>query len=100
VTLRRAVLGLGGLALLAGLLLVALGQFAAGGIQLVLVGAVAVLGVLLEARRYRGSRRPGRWQETSERFVDPTTGRLTEVRYDPSTGERQYVDAGPGPPPA
>jgi hypothetical protein len=99
VTLRRAVLGLGALAVLLGLLLIAFGHLAAGGIQLVLLGAVAVLGVLLEARRYRGSGRSSAGQATSERFVDPTTGRLTEVRYDPSTGERQYVDVGPASPP-
>jgi hypothetical protein len=99
VTLRRAVLGLGALALLLGLLLIALGQLAAGGIQLLLLGAVTVLGVLLEARRYRGGGRSSGGQATSERFVDPTTGRLTEVRYDPTTGDRQYVDVGPAPPP-
>jgi hypothetical protein len=99
VTLRRAVLGLGALALLLGLLLIGLGHLAAGGIQLLLLGAVTVLGVLLEARRYRGGKRSSGWQPTSERFVDPTSGRLTEVRYDPSTGERQYVDVGPAPPP-
>ena len=60
-------------------------------------GQVFGLGVTLEARRYRGRAGPGRWQPTSERFVDPSTGRLTEVQYDPSTGERRYVDVGPGP---
>jgi hypothetical protein len=97
VTLRRAVLGLGVLALLAGLVLVGLGLAAAGGVQLMVLGAVVLLGVTLEARRYRGRAGPGRWQATSERFVDPSTGRLTEVQYDPSTGERRYVDIGPGP---
>jgi hypothetical protein len=97
VTLRRAVLGLGVLALLVGLALVGLGLAAAGGLQLIVLGAVVLLGVALEARRYRGGVGPGRWQETSERFVDPSTGRLTEVQYDPSTGQRRYVDAGPGP---
>jgi hypothetical protein len=27
-----------------------------------------------------------------ERFVDPTSGRLTEVRHNPETGERDYVE--------
>ena len=96
-TLRRAVLGLGVLALLVGLVLVGLGLSAAGGLQLILLGAVVLLGVTLEARRYRGRAGTGRWEATSERFVDPSTGRLTEVQYDPSTGERRYVDVGPGP---
>jgi hypothetical protein len=99
VTLRRAVLGLGVLALLGGLVLVGLGLTAVGGLQLIVLGAVALLGVTLEARRYRGRTGPGRWQETSERFVDPSTGRLTEVQYDPSTGERRYVEADPPPEP-
>jgi hypothetical protein len=97
-TLRRALLGLGVLALLAGLLLVARGAFALGGVQLILLGAVLLLGVLLEAGRYRARARPGRWERTAERFVDPTTGRTMEVLYDRETGERQYVEVGPDPP--
>jgi hypothetical protein len=97
VTLRRAVLGLGVLAILLGLLLLGLGMGLAGGFQLVLLGAIVVLGVALEARRYRGRVGPGRWQATTERFVDPSTGRLMEVQFDPATGERRYVDVGPGP---
>jgi hypothetical protein len=97
VTLRRAVLGLGVLALLLGVALVVEGAASLGGIQLIILGLIAVLGVLLEAGRYRGRPGPGRWQSTGERFVDPTTGRLMEVQYDPDTGERRYVDVGPGP---
>jgi hypothetical protein len=97
VTLRRAVLALGVLALLLGLALVVQGAAALGGIQLLILGLAVVLGVVLEARRYRGRAGPGRWQSTAERFVDPTTGRLMEVQYDPGTGERRYVDVGPGP---
>jgi hypothetical protein len=97
VTLRRVILGLGVLALLGGLVMVGLGLAAAGGLQLVVLGAVVLLGVTLEARRYRGRAGPGRWQATSERFVDPSTGRLTEVQYDPSTGQRRYVEIDPSP---
>ena len=96
-TLRRAVLGLGVLALLFGVVLVVFGHAPADGLQLIVLGAVVLLGVTLEARRYRGRAGSGRWQSTSERFVDPSTGRLMEVQYDPSTGERRYVDVGPGP---
>ena len=54
-------------------------------------GLLIVLGTLFE-RRYRGAQPgPAAWQTTGERFVDPTTGKLTEVRYDPKTGERAYI---------
>jgi hypothetical protein len=91
------VLGLGVLALLVGILLIALGQIASGGVQLMLLGAAILVGVLLEARRYRGREGAGSWESTSERFVDPTSGRLMEVQYNAATGERRYVDIGQGP---
>jgi len=31
------------------------------------------------------------WQETDEQFIDPETGKLTKVLYNPATGERRYV---------
>ena len=31
------------------------------------------------------------WQKTGERFVDPDTGKVVDVFYDPRSGERQYV---------
>jgi hypothetical protein len=34
----------------------------------------------------------GQWELTGERFIDPTTKRLMEVRYNPATGQRAYVD--------
>ena len=51
-------------------------------------------GVLIERRRYRllTDQRPGRdWQATHERFVDPGSGRLVTVFFNPATGERRYV---------
>jgi hypothetical protein len=57
------------------------------------MGALLVGGTIFEARRYRPSAAPGaRYEDTGERFIDPTTGKLTEVRYDPATGKREYVD--------
>ncbi len=54
-------------------------------------GAV-ILGSIFFEQRYRGYRNSRKtWQETGERFIDPTTGKLTEVKYDPATGERSYV---------
>lgn len=91
--LRVAVGAVATLALVAGILLAVIVTplFA----QLALSGAVVLAGVLFEARRYRTRSRPGRWEDTGERFLDPATGHLTQVRYDPKTGERDYVDLGP-----
>lgn len=64
-----------------------------GTVSLCVVGAMFVVGTVFEARRYRPAPNgAGTFEKTSERFVDPTTGKLTEVRYDPKTGERQYVE--------
>lgn len=63
-------------------------------LELGVFGALILIGTFLE-RHYRAPRAAGRdWQTTGERFVDPTSGRLVEVRYNPQTGERAYVDAG------
>ena len=55
-------------------------------------GFILVSAVLLERGRYRTrvNRTQGSWQPTGERFVDPTTERLMEVFYNPTTGERDY----------
>lgn len=55
-------------------------------------GCIVVSAVFLERKRYRAhvDRTQGRWQPTGERFVDPATGRLMEVFYNPATGERDY----------
>ncbi len=61
-------------------------------LYLAINGALIVGGLRFE-RRYRPIERPGQesWQATGERFVDPASGKLLEVRYNPSTGERAYV---------
>jgi hypothetical protein len=64
-------------------------------------GVVIVGGILFERKGYRPrvDRTRGRWQATGERFVDPTTGKLMEVRYNPDTGQRDYVEStAPGQP--
>ncbi len=65
-------------------------------IQGVVSCAVVLAGLLFEARRY-GERflGPRQWQLTDEKFIDPTTGHLMQVRYDPGTGDREYIDLGP-----
>ena len=55
---------------------------------------VLLLGLLVERWRYQplGERPPGPdWQATSERFVDPETGKRVTVYFHPATGERRYV---------
>jgi|HubBroStandDraft_6_1064221.scaffolds.fasta_scaffold3242865_1 hypothetical protein len=63
-------------------------------LELGVFGVLILIGTFFE-RHYRTRRAAGRgWQSTAERFVDPTSGKLVEVRYNPRTGERAYVDAG------
>lgn len=62
-----------------------------GALECAIFGILILVGTLLE-RHYR-SRRPSSgaaWQSTDERFLDPSTGEFTEVRYNPQTGERSY----------
>lgn len=79
-----------------GVVLLAVGRALPGAIELLVVGAGLALALLFERRGYRPrvSRSIGHWEETSERFVDPVSGHLIEVRYNPETGERDYVDTG------
>lgn len=63
-------------------------------LELGVFGGLILIGTFFEGR-YRTRRATGSgWQTTAERFVDPTSGKLVEVRYNPQTGERAYVDAG------
>ena len=49
----------------------------------------AIVGYFIWDRRYRGGTK-GDFKPTNEVFTDPTTGKLTRVYEDPSTGKRQY----------
>jgi hypothetical protein len=92
--LRAALLAIGGV-MLAGAAFGALfGCRLAAVIPLAVWGAILAGGVLVERWRYQGltDNHPGRdWQATPERFVDPETGRLVTVFFNPATGERRYV---------
>jgi hypothetical protein len=117
--LRLLVLALGGIAVVAGALLV--GSGARGpSIYLICVGAAIILGTAFERWRYRpkspgaildGAKRRARraeaqdgpsnapptgarWERTAERFEDPATGATMEVHYDRASGERRYVREG------
>jgi membrane protein implicated in regulation of membrane protease activity len=63
-------------------------------VELAIFGALVLIGTFFE-RHYR-TRHPSdssQWQSSGERFIDPTTGKLTDVRYNAATGERAYVPA-------
>ena len=92
--LRNGLLAVGVLGLFAGVVLIVAGQYDVGFRALIGSGVLTV-GVGFERWRYvRSLTSPeGRWQRTGERFLDPTTYRLTDVYYNPDTGERDYRPA-------
>ena len=86
------------------LLLVAAIALLVGGVlavflpQLVIGGVFLIVALAIERWRYkpvRGGRPDPGWSDTGERFVDPETGLMTAVYFDPAKGERHYV-AAPG----
>jgi hypothetical protein len=78
---------------------VSIGLLVAGqydpGLHLLMGSGVLTGGVAFERWRYVRSLTSleGRWQRTGDRFVDPTTYQLTDVYYNPDTGERDYRPA-------
>ncbi|HTD36140.1 MAG TPA: hypothetical protein VK669_01405 [Candidatus Limnocylindrales bacterium] len=92
--LRAFVLAFAVLCIVAGLVvLVADLRLWPATMQLCGFGTVLVIGLLFE-RRYRGHvTETGHWEKTGERFIDPASGKLVEVRYDPRTGERDYRES-------
>ena len=93
--LRRFVIALGIAGLLAGIACLLLGLYVPA-IYLFIEGGILVIAVLFEPWRYLPSvnRSKGHWQATGERFVDPASGKLVEVFYNPETGERDYRSTG------
>lgn len=66
--------------------------------QLVIGGLFLIVGLAIERWRYKpvSANRPDpRWTDTGERFVDPETGLMTAVYFDPASGERHYLAAKP-----
>jgi len=94
--LRPALVILGIVAIGVGALLIASGYILPAGVYLVGSGLILVLGILFERRGYRPrvDRRDAHWEKTSERFIDPVSGHVVDVLYNPETGERDYVDTG------
>ena len=92
--LRNVLLGIGALGLVVAVGLLVVGLYEPG-LHLLIGSGVLTAGVGLERWRYaRSLTSPeGRWLPTGERFVDPTTYQLTDVYYNPDTGERDYRPA-------
>jgi hypothetical protein len=94
--LRIAVLGLGAAMIAGGLLLMRVGCTLGVGLRLAVPGLLLIGAVIGERWRYQrlqGSRPGAGWIATDERFVDPESGKLVTVFYQPSTGERRYVNS-------
>ena len=58
-------------------------------VGLAVVIVIAVVGYFIWDRRYRGGG-GGTFKATAEVFRDPTSGKMTRVYEDPSTGKREY----------
>jgi hypothetical protein len=83
-----------GLVVLAGGVLLILIHVTSVGFDLALVGFVVSAGMIFERARYQRTLRAGDlagFEKTSEDFVDPSTGKVTETWYNPKSGERRYV---------
>jgi hypothetical protein len=95
--LRLAVLVLGIALLTAGV--IAIGSGTPGlSLWLLVVGGVITAGTVFERVLYKPllGKKPGPgWVKTTERFVDPDSGKTVDVFYEPSSGERQYVSQDP-----
>ncbi|HYM49277.1 MAG TPA: hypothetical protein VET65_01780 [Candidatus Limnocylindrales bacterium] len=95
--LRRALIAYGVLAVLVAAVLLTAGAVVQLAVYLLLNGVVILAALGFERSRYRPRLDPtARPQKTGERFIDPVTHRLVEVRYDPRTGKREYVDVPEG----
>ena len=92
--LRQFLIAYGVLCLVVAVALLVAGAIVPLAIDLGVGGVVVIAALVFERWRYapRIDRTHGRWEATGERFVDPTSGRLVEVRYNRDTGQRDYVD--------
>jgi hypothetical protein len=69
---------------------------AGGGPMVLILGVLIAITAALEPVYGRANGKPtgSAWQRTDERFVEPETGKLVTVWFDPETGERRYVEDG------
>ena len=92
--MTRLLSALQGCAAVALVVLVALAIFGGWPVWPPLIAIAALLlFILFERNRYKqvADRPPPGWEATGERFVDPETGKMVAVYYDPKSGQRQYV---------
>ena len=94
---RSWALAAGAIVAICGALLWSIG----GGVMALIFGVLMMVTAVLEPIYGRSGARPldRRWETTNERFVDPETGKLVTVWFDPQTGERRYVDENASEPP-
>ncbi|MDB5986101.1 MAG: hypothetical protein JWR16_1154, partial [Nevskia sp.] len=86
--LRKLLLTLGLALLLTAATLTLFGNWPAA-LWCLINGAVLTVGIVFERWQYRRpqTQAPGAgWQATGERFVDPGSGELTELWFEPRTG--------------
>jgi hypothetical protein len=96
--LKRVIIGYGIVAVVGAVVLAILGVGSTIVLYLFANGAIVIAALLFERGRYRPPvSAGGEWQDTAERFVDPSTGQLMRVRYNPQTGARDYVPVDPPP---
>jgi hypothetical protein len=87
--------------ILAGLCAFAFGLFTlrfsfTGALPPLIAGVALLLGSLFEGRyRPRVRSSTDGWEPTGEKFIDPGTGKLVDVVYNPKTGEREYKEIPP-----
>ena len=65
-----------------------------GNPMIFVLGVLIIIAAALEPiyGRANGKPRGATWRATDERFIDPETGKLVTVWFDPASGERRYVD--------
>lgn len=93
-TLRAALIVVGGVLLAAAAVSALTGCSVGAVLRLAVPGLVLLFGLSVEHWRYKpvSARTPEKgWVATKERFVDPESGQLVTVYYQPSTGERRYI---------
>jgi hypothetical protein len=85
-----------GWAVTTGVLLAVCGAafWAYGGWTIMILGVVVIVTAAVEPIYGRATNRPlgSNWRPTDEKFVDPDTGKLLTVWFDPATGDRRYVE--------
>jgi len=91
--LRNVVLGIGLFILGCGVIALVTGGYPPAFAALIW-GGLIVAGIVFERVRYKPLETgapAGRFQRTTERFIDDETGQPVTVWTDPVTGERKYV---------